>query len=96
MAIPFPHALIHVIVTAIGGKDSCNGAARFDQDLVALKPDFITLDSALNDRRIGLENARRNWVDMIEKAAKARANPRTLLSKTSLTVFRMPQSWAFG
>lgn len=74
LAQRFPHAVINVIVTAIGGEDSGKGAARFDQDVLALKPDVITLDYALNDRRIGLENARKNWVDMIEKAAKAGAS----------------------
>jgi acyl-CoA thioesterase-1 len=71
LAERFPHAVINVIVTAIGGEDTGTGSARFDQDVLALKPDVIILDYALNDRRIGLENARKNWVAMIEKAAKA-------------------------
>lgn len=71
LAKRFPHAVINVVVTAIGGEDSGKGTARFDKDVLALKPDLITLDYALNDRRIGLENARKNWVAMIEKAAKA-------------------------
>jgi lysophospholipase L1-like esterase len=71
LAQRFPHAVINVIVTSIGGEDSGKGSARFDDDVLALKPDVITLDYALNDRRIGLENARKNWVDTIEKAAKA-------------------------
>lgn len=73
LAKRFPHAVINVIVTAIGGEDSGKGSARFDRDVLALKPDVITLDYALNDRRIGLENARKNWLAMIEKAAKAGA-----------------------
>lgn len=71
LAKQHPHAIINIVVTAIGGEDSSKGAARFDKDVLALKPDVVMLDYALNDRRIGLETARKNWVTMIERARTA-------------------------
>jgi lysophospholipase L1-like esterase len=64
----FPHAVINVIVTAIGGENSEQGSARFEKDVLCHKPDLITIDYALNDRRIGLEKARQAWTSMIEQA----------------------------
>jgi acyl-CoA thioesterase-1 len=68
LSAKFPHAVINVIVTAIGGEDSEQGARRFDSDVVPLRPDVLTIDYALNDRRIGLARARVAWASMIEKA----------------------------
>lgn len=64
----FPHAVINVIVTAIGGENSEQGAKRFANDVLPLRPDVITIDYALNDRRLGLEKARAAWVEMIKSA----------------------------
>jgi len=66
-----PWAVINVIVTAIGGEAAEAGAARFDRDVLALRPDVVTIDYALNDRGLGLERARKGWVTMIEKAQAA-------------------------
>lgn len=73
LAKQYPHAVINVIVTAVGGEDSSKGAARFDADVLALKPDVVLIDYALNDRPIGLENARSHWETMIRKATAAGA-----------------------
>jgi acyl-CoA thioesterase I len=64
----FPFAVINIIVTAIGGETSDRGSARFDKDVLAHNPDVVTIDYGLNDRRLGLENARSNLVSMIERA----------------------------
>jgi lysophospholipase L1-like esterase len=64
----FPHAVINVIVTAIGGETSERGAARFEQEVLVHRPDVLTIDYGLNDRGIGLEKARAAWSGMIEKA----------------------------
>jgi lysophospholipase L1-like esterase len=64
----YPHAVINVIVTAIGGENSESGAARFDHDVLALHPDLITIDYALNDRAIGLARAETAWRKMITEA----------------------------
>ena len=67
----FGLAVINVIVTAIGGENSESGAARFERDVLSLRPDVVTIDYALNDRGLGLERARKAWVAMIEKAKAA-------------------------
>jgi len=64
----FPHAVINVIVTAIGGETSVAGAARFEKDVLNHQPDLVLIDYALNDRRVGLPAARAAWAAMIEQA----------------------------
>lgn len=64
----YPYAVINVVVTAIGGESSDTGAERFEHDVLAYRPDIITIDYALNDRRIGLEKASNFWSLMIEMA----------------------------
>lgn len=68
LAKEFPHAVINVIVTGIGGESSDRGAARFATDVLNHKPDVITIDYALNDRAIGLVKSRESWEDMIKQA----------------------------
>jgi len=64
----FPHAVINVIVTGIGGENSESGAKRFQRDVLGLRPDVVTIDYALNDRAIGLARAEKAWRSMIEMA----------------------------
>jgi acyl-CoA thioesterase-1 len=64
----FPYAVINVIVTAKGGEDSESGANRFDQDVLPLRPDVVTIDYSLNDRHLGLERAETAWRSMITNA----------------------------
>jgi lysophospholipase L1-like esterase len=68
LAKRFPHAVINVIVTAIGGENAVQGAARFDHDVLTHRPDVVFIDYSLNDRRVGLELAREAWISMIKKA----------------------------
>lgn len=77
----FPNAVVNVIVTAIGGEHSGSGAARFERDVLSLRPDVVTIDYALNDRRLGLERAATAWTKMIE-SAKARGIAVILLTPT--------------
>lgn len=63
-----PNAVINVIVTGIGGENSPRGSERFEHDALTHNPDLLTIDYALNDRGIGLENACAAWTSMIEKA----------------------------
>ncbi|MBC7570081.1 MAG: SGNH/GDSL hydrolase family protein [Spirosoma sp.] len=67
----YPYAVINVLVTAIGGEQSEQGAARFQADVLPHKPDVLFIDYALNDRRIGLEKAKKAWQTMIEQAQQA-------------------------
>jgi lysophospholipase L1-like esterase len=81
LAERYPHAVINVVVTAIGGENAESGAARFEADILALRPDVVAIDYALNDRRIGLERARAAWTKMIS-AAKIRGAKVILLTPT--------------
>lgn len=67
----FPYAVINVIVTAIGGENSEMGAARFAEQVLCHRPDVITVDYGLNDRRLGLAPARAAWVHMIRAGLAA-------------------------
>lgn len=67
----FPHAVIRVIPTAIGGEHAEQGATRFVAGVLSLRPDVITLDYGLNDRAIGLARAETAWRAMIEAALAA-------------------------
>jgi acyl-CoA thioesterase I len=75
----YPYAVVNVIVTAIGGENSVQGAERFENDVLVHKPDVIFIDYALNDRRIGLDKAYEAWNLMI-KQAKDRSIPVILLT----------------
>ena len=66
----FPWAVINVIVTAIGGENSEAGAARFERDVLSLRPDAVAIDYGLNDRPIGTARAKIALVSMIRKAQK--------------------------
>lgn len=68
LAEKYPHAVINVVVTAIGGEDSEKGLQRFERDVMSLRPDVVTIDYGLNDRGMGLERAARAWRAMIERA----------------------------
>ena len=67
----FTTATIDCCVTAIGGENSVAGAQRFSEDVLALKPDVVFIDYALNDRGVGLEKARDAWEQMIQGCVKA-------------------------
>ena len=64
----YPDAVINVIVTAIGGEHSIDGAKRFRRDVLGCHPDLILIDYALNDRSVGLDDAEKAWSSMIEQA----------------------------
>ena len=64
-------SVVEFIRTGVGGEHAEQGAARFAADVLAKKPDVITIDYALNDRAIGLERARAAWTSMIEQAKDA-------------------------
>jgi lysophospholipase L1-like esterase len=81
LAERYPHAVINVIVTSIGGENSELGAKRFEKDVLPMRPDVLTIDYGLNDRCISLDQSRTAWVSMI-KAAQAQNMKVLLLTPT--------------
>jgi acyl-CoA thioesterase-1 len=63
----YPHAVINVIVTAIGGEHAVKGQKRMAQ-VLNHHPDVLFIDYALNDLGSGLEAAKAAWEGMIEEA----------------------------
>ena len=64
-------AVVNCITTSIGGEQSEQGAKRFKDDVLCMKPDLLFIDYALNDRGIGLERAETAWRSMIKEALDA-------------------------
>lgn len=91
LAARFPFAVVNVIVTAIGGEQSAQGAGRFQREVLTHRPDVLTLDYALNDRSIGLEQAEAAWRTMIE-GALAHGAKVILLTPTWDKTYADPQS----
>lgn len=83
-----PNAVVNVVVTAIGGEDSAQGAERFEREVLAFSPAVALIDYGLNDRRIGLEAAEAAWRRMVE-LAKAKGVKTLLLTPTGDTSARM-------
>lgn len=80
----YPHAVINVIVTAIGGENSVSGADRFEKEVLTHQPDLILIDYGLNDRSIDLEAAAEAWRKMIRLSAASNI-PVILLTPTADT-----------
>ncbi|MBM7568535.1 SGNH/GDSL hydrolase family protein [Paenibacillus sacheonensis] len=94
LAERFPFAVMNVIVTAIGGEQSEQGAERFGSEVLTHRPDVLTIDYALNDRGLGLERAGAAWRSMIE-AALAQGTKVILMTPTWESSYADPQSDAW-
>jgi lysophospholipase L1-like esterase len=64
----YPYAVIDLTVTAIGGENSISGEQRFARDVLARRPDVVTIDYGLNDRGQDPQKVRAAWVSMITQA----------------------------
>jgi len=64
----FPFAVINVIVTAIGGENSIQGAKRFTGDVLCHKPELVLIDYGLNDRTTDEGFVYTAWKNMINQA----------------------------
>lgn len=64
----YPYAVINIINTSIGGENSLSGEKRFGAEVLPHRPDVLFIDYALNDRGVGLIEARKAWKSMIEQA----------------------------
>ena len=81
----FPKAVINVVVTAIGGENSVQGEKRFVEDVMTLKPRVVTIDYALNDRGIPLDQCKAAWQSMISSALKSNVKVILLTPTPDLT-----------
>jgi len=89
----FPFAVVNVIVTAVGGENSVQGVERFESDVLGHKPDVITIDYALNDRRVGLDKAKTAWERMIALALSNHAKPILLTPSWDKSFFTKNDDW---
>jgi hypothetical protein len=64
----YPFAVVNVIITAIGGENSVQGAERFERDVLVHKHVVLLIDYSLNDRGNGLERSYEAWNQMISQA----------------------------
>lgn len=93
LAQRYPFAVINVIVTAIGGENSAQGAARFAAGVLPHRPDLLLLDYGLNDRGIGLKEAESSWRSMIESALAAGAKVMLLTPSWDQHYFAQDEQW---
>ncbi len=94
LARRFPFAVINAVVTAIGGENAVQGAARFEKDVLCHQPDLVTVDYGLNDRGLTMEQAEGAWRQMIETAL-SRGIPLILLTPSwDQTWFSRSAEWA--
>lgn len=89
----FPFAVINVIVTAIGGENSKQGAERFREDVLCHKPEILTIDYGLNDRMIGFVEAEKAWREMIEDALEKDIKVILMTPSWDNTYFIGSQAW---
>lgn len=66
----YPYAVANLINTAIGGENSQSGEKRFVTEVLPYRPDVLFIDYALNDRSIGLAEARKACESMISEPLK--------------------------
>lgn len=64
----YPHAVINVIVTAIGGENSINGAKRLLGEVLPHQPTVLFIDYALNDRFQDIRSVKKAYEAMLEQA----------------------------
>ncbi len=71
LAALYPHAVINVITSAVGGQNSTQGASRFGREALSYHPRVILIDYGLNDRGIPISKARSNLENMVHEAKAA-------------------------
>ncbi|MEW2929575.1 SGNH/GDSL hydrolase family protein [Stenotrophomonas maltophilia] len=58
LADAYPHAVLNVITSAVGGENSQQGRDRFQRGVLDLHPRVVLIDYGLNDRALPLLLAR--------------------------------------
>lgn len=77
----YPHAVLNVITSGVGGENSTQGLARLQRDVLDHHPRVVLIDFALNDRPLGVEVAKRNLTKIVDGVRSAGACP-VLLTPT--------------
>ncbi len=93
LAQRFPYAVINIIVTAIGGENAVQGAARFQEEVLCHKPDLVTIDYGLNDRGVTLKQAEEAWRQMIGNALDRNIPVILLTPSWDQTWFAQAEEW---
>lgn len=81
LAERYPHAVLNVITSGVGGEDSTQGLVRFQRDVLDHHPRVVLVDFALNDRPLGVDVARGNLTKIVNGVRSAGACP-VLLTPT--------------
>ena len=81
LADRYPHAVLNVITSGVGGENSTQGLARFQRDVLDHHPRVVLIDFALNDRPLGVEVAKGNLAKIVDGVRSAGACP-VLLTPT--------------
>lgn len=88
----FPHGVVSVITTAIGGENSVEGAKRFERDVLSHRPDIITIDYGRNDMFLSPEEIEKAWSEMTRAAVSYGARVILITPATDCgTVYYDPQ-----
>ncbi|WP_414539988.1 SGNH/GDSL hydrolase family protein [Stenotrophomonas forensis] len=77
----YPHAVLNVITSGVGGENSTQGLSRIQSDVLDHHPRVVLIDFALNDRPLGVEAARGNLTNIVDVVRSAGACP-VLLTPT--------------
>lgn len=89
----FPFSVMNVIVTGIGGETSLKGSERFVTEVLNHKPDVLTIDYALNDRGLSLDESENSWRKMIEQALQQDIKVILLTPSWENSYFLQNESW---
>lgn len=81
LAERYPHAVLNVITSGVGGENSTQGLARLQRDVLDHHPRVVLIDFALNDRPLGVEVARSNLAKIVDGVRSVGACP-VLLTPT--------------
>lgn len=75
LAKRFPHAVLNVITSGVGGENSTKGLTRLQRDVIDHHPRVVLIDYALNDRGLTLDQSRQNLTAIIAAVRTAGACP---------------------
>lgn len=96
-AIPGAH--VKVINAGISGHSTTDGIARLDRDVLAHKPDLVTISFGLNDMtRLSEDEYRANLVTLVTRCREAHAavvlcTPNSVITTTGRPIEKLRRFW---